>query len=90
MERILVTGGTGFLGKRLGRRFREMGHHVVLTGRNNKQNLIAAKFVGCEVLAMDVSHIESVRDIITQVRPTVIVHAAATKFVDISVGSNKS
>jgi FlaA1/EpsC-like NDP-sugar epimerase len=84
MERILVTGGTGFLGKRLGRRFREMGHHVVLTGRNNKQNLIAAKFVGCEVLAMDVSHIESVRDIITQVRPTVIVHAAATKFVDIS------
>jgi FlaA1/EpsC-like NDP-sugar epimerase len=82
--RILVTGGTGFLGKRLGRRFLELGHQVVLTGRNNKQNLLAANFSGCEVLAMDVSHIESVRDIFTQVRPEAVIHAAATKFVDLS------
>ncbi len=84
MERILITGGTGFLGKRLGRRFRELGHEVVLTGRNNKQNLLAAQFSGCETLALDVSHIEAVRDIVTQVQPTAIIHAAATKFVDIS------
>lgn len=83
-NKILVTGGTGFLGKRLGRKLREMGHQVVLTGRNNKQNLLAAEFSGCKVLAMDVSHIESVRDIVTQARPEVIIHAAATKFVDIA------
>ncbi len=83
-NKIIVTGGTGFLGKRLGKRFREMGYQVVLTGRNSKQNLIASEFSGCEVLAMDVSNIESVRDIITQVRPGIIIHAAATKFVDIA------
>jgi FlaA1/EpsC-like NDP-sugar epimerase len=82
--KILVTGGTGFLGKRLGKRLREMGHYVVLSGRNNKQNLLASEFSGCEVIAMDVSSIESIRDIVTQVRPEVIIHAAATKFVDIA------
>lgn len=82
--KILVTGGTGFLGKRLGKRLREMGNQVVLSGRNNKQNLQAIEFSGCEVIAMDVSSIESVRDIVSQVKPEVIIHAAATKFVDIA------
>jgi len=84
MKKILVTGGTGFLGKRLGKRLREMGHDVVLTGRSNKLNLLASEFSGCPVLAMDVSHIESVRDIVTQTKPQIIIHAAATKFVDIA------
>ena len=84
MTRILITGGTGFLGKRLGKKLSEMGHTVVLTGRNNKQNMLATQYSGCESLAMDVSQIESVRDIVSQTRPEVIIHAAATKFVDIS------
>jgi FlaA1/EpsC-like NDP-sugar epimerase len=84
MTNILITGGTGFLGKRLGRRLRELGHNVTLTGRNNKQNMLAAEFSGCAVLAMDVSSIESVRDIFAQTRPEVVIHAAATKFVDLS------
>jgi len=84
MSKILITGGTGFLGKRLGKRFHQMGHSVVLTGRNNKQNYLASQFSGCEALAMDVTHIESVRDIVSQVGPDAIIHAAATKFVDLS------
>jgi len=84
VEKILITGGSGFLGKRLGKRFREMGHEVVLASRNNKQNFFATRYSGCEALAMDVANVESVRDIFTQTRPTVVVHAAATKFVDIS------
>lgn len=84
MTRILITGGTGFLGKRLGRELRNAGHSMVLTGRNNKQLFAAANFSGCETLAMDVSHIEAVRDIVSQTQPDVIIHAAATKFVDIS------
>lgn len=84
MKTILITGGTGFLGKRLGKRLSEIGYRVILTGRNNKQNLNAAEFTHCDVLAMDVSNIESVRDILTQVHPSVIIHAAATKFVDIA------
>ncbi len=84
MARVLVTGGTGFLGKRLGKRLREAGHSVTLAGRNNKQNLFAAQFSGCEALPLDVASIESVRDIVMQVRPEIIIHAAATKFVDLS------
>ena len=84
MERILITGGTGFLGKRLGKKLKEMGHVVILAGRNNKQNLLASKFSDCEALPMDVCHIESVRDVVNQINPDVIIHAAATKFVDLS------
>lgn len=82
--KILITGGTGFLGQYLGKRLKEMGHDVVLTGRNNKRNFLAARTTGCQVIAMDVCRIESVRDIVTEVRPDTIIHAAATKFVDVS------
>lgn len=43
-----------------------MGHQVVLTGRNGKQNLVAADFSGGEPLAVDVSCIESGRDVFTE------------------------
>lgn len=33
---ILVTGGTGFLGKALARRFIKEGHHVTIIGRNKQ------------------------------------------------------
>ena len=82
-ETLLVTGGSGFLGRRIGTmlkgRFR-----VVLVGRNNERNQQAREATGCESLPMDVSNIESVRDIFGEVRPDVVVHAAATKYVDLS------
>jgi len=82
-ETILITGGTGFLGKRLGMKL-SAKHTVVLTGRNNKHNMEAQQFTGCVTLPMDVTNIESVRDIFAEVRPTVVIHAAATKYVDLS------
>ncbi|MCA1601101.1 MAG: polysaccharide biosynthesis protein, partial [Acidobacteria bacterium] len=57
---------------------------VVLTGRNNKHNMDAQQFTGCPTLPMDVTNIESIRDVFTEVRPHVVVHAAATKYVDLS------
>lgn len=84
MTTILITGGSGFLGKRLGAALSARGHRVVLASRNNKQNLLAGQITGCPTLPLDVSSIESIRDVVTEVRPDVIVHAAATKFVDLS------
>lgn len=80
---ILVTGGTGFLGRRLGLALRD-DHEVVLAGRNNKQNRYAEQFTGCRTLPLDVASIESVRDVFLEVKPDVVVHAAATKFVDLA------
>ena len=80
---ILITGGTGFLGKRLGKALKE-DYDVILTGRNNKQNMYAREFTGCQVLPMDVVNIESVRDVIIRTKPNIVIHAAATKFVDLA------
>lgn len=79
----LITGGTGFLGQHLGLALKDH-YSVVLAGRNNKHNMDAQQFTGCAVLAIDVSNIESVRDIFSEVRPDVVIHAAATKYVDLS------
>jgi len=82
-KNLLVTGGTGFLGKRLALKLKDR-YNVFLGGRNNKNNLIAQKITGCAVLPMDVANIESVRDAFAEVKPAVVIHAAATKFVDLS------
>jgi UDP-N-acetylglucosamine 4,6-dehydratase/5-epimerase len=80
---LLITGGSGFLGKRLALALKER-YRVVLGSRNNKLNAAAQQMTGCEVIPLDVSSIESVRDAFIQVRPNVVVHAAATKFVDLA------
>jgi UDP-N-acetylglucosamine 4,6-dehydratase/5-epimerase len=80
---VLITGGTGFLGKRLALALRD-SHRIILTGRNNKNNQRAQELTGCDVAPMDVASIESVRDGFTEFRPDIVIHAAATKFVDLS------
>ncbi len=82
-QTALITGGTGFLGKRLGMALKDR-FNVLLTGRNNKHNRDAQDFTGCTTLPMDVTNIESIRDVFTEVCPDVVVHAAATKYVDLS------
>jgi UDP-N-acetylglucosamine 4,6-dehydratase len=82
-QTILITGGTGFLGKRLGLKLKDE-YRVILTGRNNKQNMSAGKFTGCETAPLDVSNIESVRDAFAEFKPQIVIHAAATKFVDLA------
>lgn len=82
MKKILITGGSGFLGKNLALALKDK-YEVILTSRNNKQNFIVGNITGCKVMPMDVSNIESVRDIFTIVKPDIVIHAAATKFVDL-------
>lgn len=82
-ETILITGGTGFLGKRLAVALREQAS-VVLGARDNKRNMEAGQATGCPVVPLDVANIESVRDALVSVHPDIIIHAAATKFVDLA------
>lgn len=78
---ILITGGTGFLGKKLGLLLKS-DYRVILAGRNNGLANRAQELTGCKAVPLDVSNIESVRDIVVAERPNIIIHAAATKFVD--------
>ena len=80
---VLITGGTGFLGRKLAQILRDK-YNVVLGARNNKQNLLARDVTRCAVMPMDVTNIESVRDVCIEIRPHTIIHAAATKFVDLA------
>ncbi len=82
-RRILITGGTGFLGQHLALSFKD-SFDVTLGGRNNKQNIAAQELTGCPVLPMDVANIESVRDAVVESAPDIIIHAAATKYVDLA------
>lgn len=83
MKSILITGGTGFLGRRLALHLKDH-YKVILSGRNNKQNLFAQKFTDCEVVPLDVTNLEAVRDVFNEYKPHIVIHAAATKFVDLS------
>ncbi|SDA96352.1 UDP-glucose 4-epimerase [Algoriphagus alkaliphilus] len=80
---LLITGGTGFLGRNLALALKG-DYRVILTGRNNKQNMYAKSVTGCEVAPMDIVNIESIRDIFSQYKPDIVIHAAATKFVDLA------
>ena len=82
-KKILITGGTGFLGINLAKKFSKK-YAVILSGRNNKLNYIAKNKTRCEVIPLDVSNINSIRDAINYAKPDIIIHAAATKFVDLS------
>ncbi len=80
---VLITGGTGFLGRNLGHALRE-DYNVILAARNNKQNMLAHQQTNCTVLPMDVTNIEAVRDVFVETKPQIVIHAAATKFVDLA------
>ena len=82
---ILITGGTGFLGRALARHLKDRpGVRTVLAGRNNEQNRTAAIATGCEVLPLDIVNMATVRDAIVETKPQIILHAAASKFVDLA------
>lgn len=81
--RMLITGGSGFLGRNLALALKDR-FEIVLCARNNRQNAHAGEVTGCAVLPMDVVRSESVRDAFSETRPEVVIHAAATKFVDLA------
>jgi UDP-N-acetylglucosamine 4,6-dehydratase/5-epimerase len=80
---ILITGGSGFLGRHIAVKLKDQ-YNVVLGGRNNGNNQLAQVKTGCKVVPLDITNEKSMADVLNEYRPETIIHAAATKFVDIS------
>ena len=83
MSTLLITGGTGFLGRHLAVKLKQ-DYEVILAARNNGANILAQDLTGCQVAPLDVTNIESVRDVFNEFKPQVVIHAAATKYVNLS------
>jgi UDP-N-acetylglucosamine 4,6-dehydratase/5-epimerase len=83
METILITGGTGFLGQQLAVSLKDK-YRVILAARNNFLNQEASRITECEMCPLDVTSIDSVRDAFLEYHPGIVIHAAATKYVDIA------
>ena len=82
-KNLLITGGSGFLGVHLALELKKK-FNVFLGSRNQKRNREASNLTKCKDVPLDVSNISSVRDAVNYCNPSIIIHAAATKFVDIS------
>lgn len=83
MKKILITGGTGFLGRALARKLKDR-YHVILCGRNNYLNERVRKVLNCEVIPMDITNMDAVRETLSLTKPDIIIHAAATKYVHLA------
>ena len=83
MKKILITGGSGFLGRSLAIKLKDR-YEIILGARNNGLNKKAESLTGCKSIPLDVSSYDSVNDALNQLKPEIIIHAAATKYVEIS------
>ena len=83
MQRLLITGGSGFLGRELALKLKSK-YEVVLAARNNGLNKEAEEITGCKSIPMDVSNMHSVSDGFNLCKPNLVIHAGATKYVNIS------
>lgn len=57
-KRIVITGGTGALGKAMAKRFLDEGAKVLITGRNSETLNQVASDLGCVALVLDVTHVD--------------------------------
>ncbi len=62
--KILITGGTGFIGSRLALKYLENGHDVFVLGQSKKQNEIENKKLieskGGKVYVFDINDFENI------------------------------
>ena len=81
MSRIMLTGGTGFLGSRLTRSLIKAGHEVGLVGRDTStfENLLSLGLVQDRAYEFFVTNleIEKIENAVHSFKPDIVVHVAA-------------
>lgn len=66
-KRILVTGGTGGLGRAMAARFVAEGAKVLITGRNEDKLKQISSELGCEMLPFDLTHVDGIGSFVKRV-----------------------
>lgn len=88
---VLVTGGAGFIGRPLCRALLERGHSVVCADRESAVNGFAEEWADSRPAphfrSFDISDAKGVRELIAEVRPSVVIHSAAIVGVAASVNA---
>jgi len=82
MQTILITGGSGFLGCNIALKLKDK--YDVILGAHNNRTSASIQNTGCTISPIDITDISSIYDTIRQFKPDIIIHAAATKLVDVS------
>jgi len=83
MKKILITGGSGFLGKNLAYKFRRK-HKIYIASRNLEKGLAIEKKFNVNFVPLNISSYQDVEEVLFNIKPNIIIHAAASKFVDLS------
>ena len=83
MKKILITGGTGSLGKALIRRVKKLGWHPIVFSRDEgKQALFFGSDPGVTRVIGDVRDLKKLETTFKLHKPDYVIHAAALKRVD--------
>jgi UDP-glucose 4-epimerase len=75
--KVLITGGMGFIGSMVSRRFVEEGHRPVLMARHLDQTLIASVLDKVDIELGDISDLATISSVIERHHITHVVHMAA-------------
>lgn len=77
MNKILVTGGTGFVGARVVRQLVEQGRDVAILMRDSSNSRRVDDLLGrCTVIRGDLGQIEAARGALTRFSPEAVMHLA--------------
>ena len=85
MTKILITGGSGFLAKNLSLKLSlEKKYRITLCSRNIENLRKASSETKCDYYPLNINSIESLIDAFNNIKPDIVIHCAASKFVDLS------
>jgi len=84
MKRILIFGGSGFVGSNVAFIAKKMGHTIYVADKTQKEKLSDFRFVSC-----DITNLESIGPLLSKIMPDIVINTAAIADIDYAEKENK-